>query len=200
MKGQPQTSYQMTVTWADGDQRATACGSLRYVLEYIANHVPIQMDSYHKVWRELARTGGAYSSFFPAEPLPMQVVIIEKKFIPEKVVREISREDDRVRQSRHEHAQDQYDQQVGGVVFQHPSFYSGFATSPAPAPAPAPVTVECTNCSTSVAVVDGRGHCPYCVDMFTEKPSPVTFPSHSHPTLTWDKMSKWQRKNYAIKS
>jgi rubrerythrin len=195
MKGQPQTSYQMTVTWADGDHRASASGSLRYVLEYISNHVPIQMDSYHKVWRELARTGGAYSSFFPAHPMPMQVVIIEKKLVPAPVEREAAQVIDTIERSRYEHAQDLAAQDV---IYQRPDFYSAWGETPKPAPKP--VTLECANCGTTVEAVNGQGHCPYCVDMFTEKASAIPFPLHSHPTLTWDRMSKWQRKQYAIKS
>jgi hypothetical protein len=191
MKGQPQTQYKMTLRNIDGLEVDTCLGTLKYVSDYLGEHsytfIDGYFDNYHKLRRELLRARGAYSCYYPAGDRPLLLTILEQKFVPAP-----GRESDESIALRNMPLLPS----VARVIENQ----NKLAREAREAERVRPITSDCANCGTSVPILNGQGYCPYCIDMFSEKPSPITVPSHSHPTLSWEQMSKWQRKNYAIKS
>jgi hypothetical protein len=72
--------YQLIIEDSVGRLIENSRGDLLKVVADAAPHV-FNMDSYHKVRRELIRAGGAYASFFPSsrgvDQMPVQILIMD---------------------------------------------------------------------------------------------------------------------------
>jgi hypothetical protein len=88
MKGQKQETYKLTLSYATGEEvLTTEGGTLLAVLQYMNERAYCfkhgEVDSYHRIRRELLASGGAYSRFFPSvDGMPVQLLIIAESLLP----------------------------------------------------------------------------------------------------------------------
>jgi hypothetical protein len=183
------------------------------------------VDTYSRIRRELVASGGAYSRFFPSsenDKLPIHLVIINEALLPAKQVEHI--EPIAPRGPLLPSVQKAIDKlstsPADNVVYQHPSFYSQVApattadvlarreTSPDFHP------VECTSCKEEFLQnkLFGNRVCAACLSgerssapraselapVAAADSSPVknNCAGNFHPTLSCDRLSTWQRRNY----
>lgn len=211
MKGQKNPAYSFTLTALDGEELFSYGGSLRHGLSIMAESSDcgdIVADNYHKIYRELRRTGGAYSSYYPTSGAPLLLTIVDCALLPARCSEAaplsggaIAEQNDRISRE---------------VIWQNPETLSSFAVTPIAVLEPTPLEILIENEKKAIEVpltFQEMSSAQQWQYVQTGKPQlgPKSnihpkectctdcTPKHNHPTLSWSQMSAWQRKQYRVK-